>query len=125
MTEEKYTEAQMKLRQDVLRILFKKFGKKYNYRVFAYKQKGTEEAFTPFYKNSWPNYRTNGMGYVLKEFKSGTLTGDNARTGFGYGHPRDVYYGLNQVTSRYGPFEYATVVSNSNGKGYFTFTKKD
>ena len=26
MTEEKYTEAQMKLRQDVLRILFKKFG---------------------------------------------------------------------------------------------------
>ena len=26
MTEDKYTEAQMKLRQDVLRILFKKFG---------------------------------------------------------------------------------------------------
>ena len=26
MVEDKYTEAQMKLRQDVLRILFKKFG---------------------------------------------------------------------------------------------------
>jgi len=100
-------------------------GKKYNYQVFAYKQKGTEEAFPPFFKNNWNNYRTSGMGYLLREFKSGTLTGDNARTGFGYGHPRDVWYGLNGVTSKYGPFEHATVVSNSNGKGSFTVPTAD
>ena len=95
-------------------------GKTYNYQVFAYRQKGTEEAFPPFFKNSYNNYRTTGNGYRLKEFQNGTLTGSNARSGFGYGHSRNVYYGLGGVTSKYGPFEDATVVSNSNGKGSFT-----
>ena len=93
-------------------------GKKYNYQVFAFKQNGIDECFPPFFKNSYSNYRATGAGYKLKEFKSGTLTGANARTGYGYGHPRDVYNNL--LSTKYGPFEFATVVSNSNGNGSFT-----